>query len=189
MIISYLDNSFMAYTCTNTGTVHCKLLGQCVVCYLLGELISDQLHLAKSSSPNDFNQIKIIGLHPPLPDLRGHIRICRGMLVAGVRAFLPGAQCTLYLHLLTKASMFFIFLMAGWSQSETRACTASSKQSTLTMDLKRCHRDMKPLVFWTELSTHRLSWILSSSFRNLSFRSLSSGLACLLIFSHSFTVS
>ena len=88
LIISYLDNSFMAYTCTNTRPVHCKLLCQCVVCYLLGELVSDQLHLAKSSSPNDFNQIKVIGLHPPLPDLRGHIRICRGMLVAGVRAFL-----------------------------------------------------------------------------------------------------
>ena len=89
LIISYLDNSFMAYTCTNTGPVHSKLFCQCVVCYLLGELVSDQLHLAKSSSPNDFNQIKVIGLHPPLPDLRGHIRICRGMLVAGVEHSWP----------------------------------------------------------------------------------------------------
>ena len=44
-----------------------------------------------------------------------------------------------YLHRLTKASTFLIFLMAGWSQSDTRACTASSRQSTLMMDLKNRH--------------------------------------------------
>ena len=38
------------------------------------------------------------------------------------------------LYLLVKVSMFLIFLMLVWSQSATRDCTASSRQSTLMMD-------------------------------------------------------
>ena len=39
--------------------------------------------------------------------------------------------------------MFLIFLRAGWSQSATRACTASNRQSTLTIDLEN-----KKIVSW-----------------------------------------
>ena len=65
--------------------------------------------------------------------------------------------------------MFLIFLMAGWSQSATKACTASSRQSTLIIDLlgKHDHR-----VKSTKLSD-LLSWIHSSSWASRPFRSSS----------------
>ena len=56
----------------------------------------------------------------------------------------------IYLHRVTNDSTFFIFLMAGWSQSSTTDCTASNKQSTLITErgslicdsssLSRCRR-------------------------------------------------
>ena len=45
--------------------------------HLAGELVPDQLHLPEGSAADHLHQPEVVGLHPLLSDLFGHVSICR----------------------------------------------------------------------------------------------------------------
>ena len=45
--------------------------------YLASELVPDQLHFPEGSAADHLYQPEVVGLHPLLSDLFGHVSICR----------------------------------------------------------------------------------------------------------------